>query len=157
MKSQHWKRALKAGLLDYKLLHFPCKVVMRCKGLSRPSRAATGISWDTWLLKFSTSDPKGTLDFLLKTSILDRLCGALCDAVTGDPDGRETLETLEPRQFIHHTTRRRGGVVSLQPPVCRSAAASAKTYLARPGKRAAPPGWKLVVRGACWKKRCITP
>jgi LuxR family maltose regulon positive regulatory protein len=35
--------------------------------------------------------------FLLRTSILDRLCGPLCDAVVGDPatPGRETLEYLE--------------------------------------------------------------
>lgn len=39
--------------------------------------------------------PEGTLDFLLRTSILDQLCGSLCDAITGDTDGRETLERLE--------------------------------------------------------------
>ncbi len=35
--------------------------------------------------------------FLLRTSILDRLCGSLCDAVVGSPStsGQETLEDLE--------------------------------------------------------------
>jgi LuxR family maltose regulon positive regulatory protein len=33
--------------------------------------------------------------FLLQTSILDRLCGLLCDAVTERTDGQETLELLE--------------------------------------------------------------
>jgi LuxR family maltose regulon positive regulatory protein len=33
--------------------------------------------------------------FLLQTSILDRLCGALCDAVTGELGGRATLEALD--------------------------------------------------------------
>jgi LuxR family maltose regulon positive regulatory protein len=33
--------------------------------------------------------------FLLQTSILDRLCGPLCDAVTGHAGGRSLLETLE--------------------------------------------------------------
>jgi LuxR family transcriptional regulator, maltose regulon positive regulatory protein len=33
--------------------------------------------------------------FLLQTSILERLCGSLCDAVTGDNDGQEMLESLE--------------------------------------------------------------
>lgn len=33
--------------------------------------------------------------FLLRTSILDRLSGPLCDAVTGREDGQETLERLE--------------------------------------------------------------
>ena len=36
-----------------------------------------------------------TLKFLLQTSVLDRLCGSLCDAVTAQPDGQATLEKLE--------------------------------------------------------------
>jgi len=39
--------------------------------------------------------PKGTKDFLLQTSILNRLSGPLCDAVTGQTDGQATLERLE--------------------------------------------------------------
>ena len=39
--------------------------------------------------------PKGTLNFLLQTSILDRLCGPLCEAVTGKPGGQEILESLD--------------------------------------------------------------
>jgi LuxR family maltose regulon positive regulatory protein len=38
---------------------------------------------------------EGTLKFVLQTSILDRLCGPLCEAVTGDPGGQETLQGLE--------------------------------------------------------------
>ncbi|MGV1010384.1 MAG: LuxR C-terminal-related transcriptional regulator [Dermatophilaceae bacterium] len=34
-------------------------------------------------------------DFLLRTSVLDRLTGPLCDAVTGRPGGRSTLVALE--------------------------------------------------------------
>jgi LuxR family maltose regulon positive regulatory protein len=34
-------------------------------------------------------------DFLLHTAVLDRLTGALCDAVTGRADGARTLESLE--------------------------------------------------------------
>ena len=33
--------------------------------------------------------------FLLRTCLLDRLSGALCDAVTGEPGGRATLESLD--------------------------------------------------------------
>ena len=33
--------------------------------------------------------------FLLRTSILDRLCGSLCDTVTGQEDGQAMLEILE--------------------------------------------------------------
>jgi LuxR family maltose regulon positive regulatory protein len=39
--------------------------------------------------------PERLRRFLLQTSILDRLCGALCDAVTTDAHGQETLERLE--------------------------------------------------------------
>jgi LuxR family transcriptional regulator, maltose regulon positive regulatory protein len=33
--------------------------------------------------------------FLLETSVLDRLCGSLCDAVTGRSDGQQLLEIIE--------------------------------------------------------------
>lgn len=39
--------------------------------------------------------PPATQDFLLRTSILERLSGPLCDAVTGRADGQERLEELE--------------------------------------------------------------
>jgi LuxR family transcriptional regulator, maltose regulon positive regulatory protein len=39
--------------------------------------------------------PPSTRDFLLRTSILDRLSGPLCDAVTSRDDGRELLASLE--------------------------------------------------------------
>ena len=39
--------------------------------------------------------PKGTKDFLLQTSILDRLTGPLCGAVTGQEGAQEVLQRLE--------------------------------------------------------------
>jgi ATP/maltotriose-dependent transcriptional regulator MalT len=39
--------------------------------------------------------PKGTLDFLLQTSILDQLYGSLCDAVTGGNHSQTLLQKLE--------------------------------------------------------------
>ena len=39
--------------------------------------------------------PERVRTFLLQTSILDRLSGPLCDAVTGQEDGGSTLEELE--------------------------------------------------------------
>ncbi len=39
--------------------------------------------------------PERTRSFLLQTSILDRLSGPLCDAVTGQEDGRGMLEAVE--------------------------------------------------------------
>jgi LuxR family maltose regulon positive regulatory protein len=39
--------------------------------------------------------PAGIRDFLIRTAILDRLTGPLCDAVTGRADGSRTLADLE--------------------------------------------------------------
>lgn len=39
--------------------------------------------------------PEETLTFLLRTSILDQLCGPLCDAVSGSSSGEKTLRELE--------------------------------------------------------------
>lgn len=44
--------------------------------------------------------PGGTLDFLLQTSILDRLCGSLCEAVTRQAGGHETLQKLEQAHLL---------------------------------------------------------
>jgi len=38
--------------------------------------------------------PELTRSFLLQTSFLDKLCGSLCDEVTGQPGGQQTLERL---------------------------------------------------------------
>ena len=39
--------------------------------------------------------PPRVRDFLLSTSILERMSGPLCDAVTGSDDGQELLEVCE--------------------------------------------------------------
>jgi LuxR family maltose regulon positive regulatory protein len=44
--------------------------------------------------------PQAVRDFLLQTSMLDRLSGPLCDAVTGGEDGQTRLETLERGNFF---------------------------------------------------------
>ncbi len=44
--------------------------------------------------------PESIRDFLLQTSILDRLNGPLCDAVTGQPGGKARLETLQRGNFF---------------------------------------------------------
>jgi LuxR family maltose regulon positive regulatory protein len=53
-----------------------------------------------YLLDYLTEEvlagqPQQVLRFLLETSVLDRLCGPLCDAVTGRPGSREMLEELD--------------------------------------------------------------
>ena len=44
--------------------------------------------------------PPETQEFLLRTSILDRLTRPLCDAVTGSADGQERLEELERANLL---------------------------------------------------------
>jgi LuxR family maltose regulon positive regulatory protein len=39
--------------------------------------------------------PEGVRSFLLETSVLGRMCGPLCDTVTGRPEGQAMLERLE--------------------------------------------------------------
>jgi LuxR family maltose regulon positive regulatory protein len=39
--------------------------------------------------------PADTQDFLLRTSLLDRLCGSLCNAITRHKNGQDMLERLE--------------------------------------------------------------
>ena len=40
------------------------------------------------------------LDFLLHTSVLDRFCAPLCDAVTGAPDSRAMLDRIERANYF---------------------------------------------------------
>lgn len=52
--------------------------------------------------------PQATRDFLLRTSVLDRLTGALCDAVSGQDGGSEMLQELERQNmFVVPLDRRR--------------------------------------------------
>jgi LuxR family maltose regulon positive regulatory protein len=44
--------------------------------------------------------PEALRFFLLKTSILDRLCGDLCEAVTGHPDSQTILESLDQHNLF---------------------------------------------------------
>src|SRR5213592_1826533 len=44
--------------------------------------------------------PESVRSFLLQSSILDRLNGALCDAVTGQEGGKARLEALERGNFF---------------------------------------------------------
>src|SRR5437016_8077906 len=44
--------------------------------------------------------PEAVRSFLLQTSILDRLSGPLCDAVTGQAEGNARLEALERGNFL---------------------------------------------------------
>ncbi len=62
---------------------------------SPASRATTGTSSTTSSKRCWRSRPNGSARFLLRTCLLDRLNGPLCDAVTGEPGGKATLEALD--------------------------------------------------------------
>ena len=66
--------------------------------------------------------PDDVRSFLERTSILDRLTGSLCDAVTGRDDGRAMLEAPRPGQPVRGRARRPAPLVPLSPPVRRRAA-----------------------------------
>ena len=50
---------------------------------------------DTWPRRSSSGSRDQVRDFLLETSVLDRLSGELCDAVTGRPGSQALLEQAE--------------------------------------------------------------
>jgi LuxR family maltose regulon positive regulatory protein len=55
---------------------------------------------DYLLQEVMEQQPERVQTFLLHTSILDRLCGPLCDAVTGQEQSSARLETLERGNFF---------------------------------------------------------
>ena len=67
----------------------------RSPASSRRSPGATGSSSTTWPTRCWPGNPREVRDFLLRTAVLDRLTGPLCDAVTGRADGTRMLEDLE--------------------------------------------------------------
>jgi LuxR family maltose regulon positive regulatory protein len=48
-----------------------------------------------YLHEFVAAQPRRLREFLLRTSILERLCGPACDAVTGRSDGAARLEEIQ--------------------------------------------------------------
>lgn len=55
---------------------------------------------DFMLEEVLAREPEDVQTFLLRTAILTRLCGPLCDAVTGTPGGQAMLERLERRNLF---------------------------------------------------------
>ena len=79
--------------------------------------------------------PEHVRSFLLQTSILDRLSGPLCDAVTGQDGGKAMLEALERGEPVPGPARRPPPLVSLPPPLRRRAAGAPAGRAARPTSR----------------------
>ena len=68
--------------------------------------------------------------FLLRTSLVDRICGSLADALTGDRHGADTLADARAHERVRDRRRRPPRVVPLPPPV-REAPAHAGRARAR--------------------------
>lgn len=71
------------------------------RGRARPSEFVAGFAGtDRFVVDYLADEvldrqPPEVRRFLLGTSVLERLTGPLCDALTGHPDGRRTLVELE--------------------------------------------------------------
>ena len=100
--------------------------------------------------------PAPVRSFLLQTSILDRLSGSLCDAVTGQKEGNARLEALERGNFFVVPLDDKTTLVSLSPPLCRSALRAFDGRAARSGSDAAP-ARERVVRAEWFGGRCDPP
>ena len=88
--------------------------------------------------------PTGVRDFLLRTAVLDRLTGPLCDAVSGQTGGDRDAGGPRPRQPVRRPAGHRALLVPLPPPVRRRAARTPAHRGPRPGPAAAPAGQRLV-------------
>ena len=90
--------------------------------------------------------PTGVRDFLLRTAVLDRLTGPLCDAVSGQHRRRRDAGGPRSRQPVRRPAGHRALLVPLPPPVRRRAARTPAHRGPRPGPAAAPAGQRLVRR-----------
>ena len=90
--------------------------------------------------------PAAEAQFLKYTSVLDRMCGGLCDAVLETTRSADTLEALERSERLRGAARPARRVVSLPPPVRRAAAQRARAQRAGRRARAQPSGDGLVHR-----------
>ena len=77
--------------------------------------------------------PEAVRSFLLQTSILDRLNGALCDAVTGESGGRSAVGNIAAGQLLPRSAGRQASLVSLSPSICPCASYALDRRAARSG------------------------
>ena len=87
------------------------------------------------VLEHQTEQVRG---FLLETSLLERLSGELCDAVTGRSDGQAMLEVDRGCRAVLGAAGRGARLVALPPPVRRAAARPPAAATARPDPSPAP-------------------
>ena len=93
--SQRWRGAPKGGSPRSSWRRSRCRAETTSPASSRASPGTTATSSTTWSKRSCSASPSMSGSFLLQTSILDRLSGPLCDAVTGQDGGKAMLEALE--------------------------------------------------------------
>ena len=91
--------------------------------------------------------------FLLESSVLERLCGPLCEAVTGRADSQQLLEQVERANLFLVPLGRRARLVALPPPVRRPAPRPPPAAAARAGAGAAPGRGRLVRAARAGRRR----
>ncbi len=89
-RTEGWAAALALTAMSLRGAEDPGRQIMRIAG---DERAVADFLATEVLDELTT----GTREFLIRTAILDRVCGPLADALTGALSGAETLEELERR------------------------------------------------------------
>ena len=97
MTSPRWKLAPKAGSPDCNWLRCQCRARSDAAEFIESFTGSHHFVLDYLVEEVLHQQPENIQTFLLHTSILDRLCGPLCEAVLLTPagSGQETLEYLE--------------------------------------------------------------
>jgi LuxR family maltose regulon positive regulatory protein len=100
-------------------------------GSPGPARAETFTGEDRFVSEYLRYEllsrlPGAEARFLTHTSVLDRMCGGLCDAMLQTTRSAATLESLERSQRFRGAARPAGRVVPLPPPVRPAAAQRAR-------------------------------
>ena len=109
----------------------------RCRGgttspaSSPASPATTATSSTTWSRRSCSGSPTQVRSFLLQTSILDRLSGPLCDAVTGAGRRQGHAGGARSGEPVPRPARRPAPLVPLPPPLRRRAARAPARRAAR--------------------------
>lgn len=75
--------------------------------------------------------PEHMRNFLLCTSVLEKLCSNLCDQVTGSTNAQYMLEKARTVQSLYSPVRRGTAMVSLPPSFCRTPSPSNGNYIGR--------------------------
>ena len=130
----------------------------RSPGIREPERFVAEFSGsertvaDYLLAEVLERQPDEVRRLLLRTSILERVNGALADVLVGASGSERILLRAGAGERVRRRARRRAVVVPLPPPLRGPAAPGAAPDRAR-RRRAAAPGRRRVVRGARVRRR----